>query len=525
MKNENQNNINNSNNNSEKSSIQIKNYKSFLKIYEYLNKKVLKSINKTSNLKNKSIQSQLNDDEEKLFLITNKIVDIYLNILNNFQKLFENIMTKITNYLNDYNQLQIKYSNFEEINKLYKQKNKKINELKNDYHQNGKELEKCILTNLEQNEINILEIDKLLNKTKESLNKYKMEVIETNKCIIEYNKKQIDLKENYNKIDKIVLFDIIKEEFNNNLELNLRNISDALLGLNKSKKLNENKDLEDNKFININKLKNLEKESIIHFPSCINFDDCSEEKDYLVFVKTIKYIKNAIDDKTLYNDFDEEKEKIKNETRKIILSFFNINNNFKITEEKKNKLINILKEPSIHNIFLSIMNKSRINNERSKKWINLMGECLNIILNISLKDNNYDKIKLCLILSQTFYYIDENSNIKIYISKMIEDKQFFKDYNFWKILVDTMITKQLKIYQDNNNLTDVDIIKGEGLNSSTSKKLAELLFTQILPYVNNMLNFNMDKNIIIKIVDYFKEKYIYFAQKDYETIISVISNS
>ena len=245
----------------------------------------------------------------------------------------------------------------------------------------------------------------------------------------------------------------------------------------------------------------------------------------MLYVKTIKYIKNAIDDKTLYNDFDEEKEKIKNETRKIILSFFDINNNLKITEEKKNKLINILKEPSIHNIFLSIMNKARINNERSKKWINLMGECLNIILNISLKDNNYDKIKLCLILSQTFYYIDENSNIKIYISKMIEDKQFFKDYNFWKILVDTMITKQLKIYQDNNNLTDIDIIKGEGLTPSISKKLAELLFTQILPYVNNMLNFNMDKNIIIKIVDYFKEKYNYFTQKDYETIISVISNS
>ena len=108
---------------------------------------------------------------------------------------------------------------------------------------------------------------------------------------------------------------------------------------------------------------------------------------------------------------------------------------------------------------------------------------------------------------------------------MIEDKQFFKDYNFWKILVDTMITKQLKIYQDNNNLTDIDIIKGEGLTPSISKKLAELLFTQILPYVNNMLNFNMDKNIIIKIVDYYKEKYTYFTQKDYETIISVISNS
>ena len=108
---------------------------------------------------------------------------------------------------------------------------------------------------------------------------------------------------------------------------------------------------------------------------------------------------------------------------------------------------------------------------------------------------------------------------------MIEDKQFFKDYNFWKILVDTMITKQLKIYQDNNNLIDIDIIKGEGLTPSISKKLAELLFTQILPYVNNMLNFNMDKNTIIKIVDYFKEKYIYFTQKNYETIISLISNS
>ena len=522
MKNENQNNINNSNNIIEKPSIKIKYIKEFLKTYENLNKKTLKSIDEVIQLKNKSIHNNLNDEEEKVFLITNKIIEKYQNILSNYQKLFENIISKLTNYLNDYNQLQIKYTNFEEINKLYNQKKKRITELKNDYHQNGKEFEQCVITKFEENKINSDESDKLIYKVKESLNKYKMEVTDINKCIIEYNKKQKDLMEIYTKFNKIILYDSIKEEFNKNFEHNLKIISSTVLDINISNKINQK--IEDNKNNNFNKFKNLENESIIHFPSSIKFDECSDENDYLLYVKTIKYIKNAIDDQTLYNDFDEEKEIIRNKNRKIIISFFDDKNNLEITDENKKELINILREPSIHNIFLIIMSRFRTHSERSKNWINLMGECLNIILNVSLKDNDYDKIRDSLVLSQTFYYIEENNNQKIYIYNMIEDKQFFNDYNFWKKLIDTMILKQLKLYLINNNLTGIDLVKGEGLTPNLIKKLGDLLFTQLLPYVNNMINFKIDKNKIVNIVDYFKTKYIYLTQQNYETIISMINS-
>ena len=524
MKNEKQNDTNNIID--QNISIKMKYYKGFQKFYEEINKKLLKNIVKIPQLKNKYIQNIINDDEESILLITNNIIEVYKNILSNFQKLFEFIFTKLTNYLNEYNQLQIKYDEFEEIKKVYIKKNKRVKELKNEYHQNGKELEKMVIKMFENNDNNSsLELDKLLNKTKDTLNKYKKKVTKINKYIFEYNEKLNDLMENITQFNKIFLYDSIKEEFYNYLGKTILIIS-TLLDENNEEKLNKKKK-KNLKNININNnAKNLEKEDIIHFPSSINFEEYYEEEDYLIYIKTIKFLKKSLDDKTLYKNYDPEKEKIKNENSKIIIPFFdNIKYNLEITDENKNKLINILKEPSFHNLFLTIMSKFRTNNERSKNWINLMGECLNLILNISLKDNKYDNIKNCIILSQTYYYKEENNNNKIYISQIIEEKQIFKDYIFWKDLIDINIIKQLEFYQSHNNLIDVDLVKGIGLTPNLIKKKGEIIFTQLLPFVNNMISFKMDKNKIINIVDYFKEKYVYLAKEDYKAIISMITNA
>jgi hypothetical protein len=60
--------------------------------------------------------------------------------------------------------------------------------------------------------------------------------------------------------------------------------------------------------------------------------------------------------------------------------------------------------------------------------------------------------------------------------------------------------------------------------NNKNKKFSDLMFTQFLPFVNNMIDFNMDKNKIIKIIEYFKDKYKYFSENDLETIMSLIEN-
>ena len=215
-----------------KVSAKMKYFKSFSKLFEDLKKKLSKTINKANKLKNKYIKN-IQDDDEKLKIITNKILEIYHIILTTFQNLFDKIIKKINNYSKEFNQLEEKFAKFNEYKKI-KNKNdnkKKILELKNSYHQNGKNLEHLAIISFDKEDSDSSEFDKLLLKTKESFNKYKHEVNEINKFNKEYNNKLDEFNQIYNKVDKIFLYNSIKEEFNNYLEQNLKKISEVILDI------------------------------------------------------------------------------------------------------------------------------------------------------------------------------------------------------------------------------------------------------------------------------------------------------
>mgnify|MGYP002624554092 CR=1 FL=1 len=466
------------------------------------------------------LKEHKNDNNEKVTSITNKMIRIYEKITNFFQNSIQNIINNLSKYLKDLKTIETKYSLFSEINKVVNQKNKKIEELKNNYHHNGEELEKLTISLFKNNESTSIELNNSLNKTKEIFNKYKNEVNEINKYNQQYNKKLKDLIENYYVPDKIFFYDIIKDNLNKNFQTILNLISKSILDLN-TEIINPKK-VSDDKSIS-NKMKPLEIERVISFPTNINFDSCFEDEEYLVYTKTIKYIKGNIEDENLYKDFEEEKEKSKFKIRKAMTLYFDKQK--EITDEKSAELINIIKDPTNHHIFLLIMSKMRNVSQRSKKFVDLMGECLNIILDMSIKNKDYEKIKNCVILSQTFYFIEENDNKKKFIFKLIEKKEFFRDEEFWKNYIDSMLIEQFKIYQKYNNLKNVDLATGKGVDmTNKNSKFSDLMFTQILPFVNNMIDFQMDKSKIIEIVEYFKDKYKYFSENDLETIMSLIES-
>ena len=496
----------------------IKYFSYYMKIFEDLNKMFI-NFDKTIKLK-VILKEHKNDKNEKIYFITNKMIEIYSSITNIFQNSIQEIIDNLTKYINDLKIIETKYSLFSEINKLVNQKNKKILDLKNNYHHNGEELEKLTISCFKNNEFSSIELNNSLIKTKEIFNKYKNEVNDINKYNQEYNKKLKDLIEIHYVPDKIFFYDIIKDELNKNFPTILNIISKSILDLNTIKI--QPKKISDDKSIS-NKMKPLEKEKIISFPSSINFNECFDKKEFLIYVKTIKYLKEGIEDENLYKDFDEEKEKSKIKIRKAMTIYFDKNK--EITDEKSKELINLINDPSNHHIFLLIMSKKRNVAQRSKKFIDLMGECLNIILNISIKNNDYEMIKNCIILSQTFYFIEENDNQKQFIFKLIENNEIFRDEEFWTNFIDTTLIEQFKIYQKYNNLKNVDLATGKGVDmANKNNKYSDLMFTQFLPFVNNMIDFNMDKNKIIEIVEYFKNKYKYFSEKDLEVIMSLIES-
>ena len=264
--------------------------------------------------------------------------------------------------------------------------------------------------------------------------------------------------------------------------------------------------------INIGKFEemlNIEKEKIVHYSSIINLDECINDKEFVIYDKTIRYTKQNIIDETLYPNYENQKEKYNNPKRKIIISFLNNQNN-EISEEYKNELINIIKDSNFHNIFISLLNRLRTISQRPKAWVELFGECLNILLDKSKKENDYDydMIKNCIILSQTYFYVENNE--KNFIISKLKKKEYFNDLNFRKNYINIMIIKQLKSYKETNSLLFGKefrtFITGEGMTNKLKNKFDDFLFVQFLHRIDDMIDFNLKKENIINVLNYFNER-------------------
>ena len=178
-------------------------------------------------------------------------------------------------------------------------------------------------------------------------------------------------------------------------------------------------------------------------------------------------------------------------------------------ENDVQKLEEYLKKDSGQQIFISYLNILRTNGryQKSKKYIDIMGKLLNIILMYAEKEKNYENAKNCIILSQTFYYNDEIKNQKVYIFKYIKDNKWIKGSDFWRNFIEVNINNQLesKIGYD------------EG-------KLSDLIFTQLVTFITNMKQLNIDLRIITKIADEFIEKYNYLKKESRDILFNIISN-
>ena len=224
----------------------------------------------------------------------------------------------------------------------------------------------------------------------------------------------------------------------------------------------------------------------------IDIKNCFKDDEYTLYYNTISTMKSYIN---ILPDFDINLESKKQEIRDLCKIFFSLNLNY--NEEHKQRLLELLKEEWSHEYFLVILSKQRTNARycRNKNLIYDLSEILNLIINISEKKLNYKNAKNCIILSQTFFY-EENKN-KIYLYNYIKNNKWIRNPNFWRGLIDTMINKELKDLQKNNNINE-EMLK---------VNLDNIIFSQVLSYTTTMKDFQVDQRIIIKIIDQFMKKY------------------
>ena len=137
-------------------------------------------------------------------------------------------------------------------------------------------------------------------------------------------------------------------------------------------------------------------------------------------------------------------------------------------------------------------------------------DIVNTILAISEQEKDYNSAKNCIILSQTFYI--EEKGEKKYLFESIMNNKWLTSNEFWYGVIEKMIQKEFERNEKDNK----DIISHES-EEDKKKRISNIAFSQVLPYTNNMLDFKMDKNVILEVISKFVKEYN--IEKDLEEAI------
>ena len=454
---------------------------------------------------------------------------MYTEIIKNLKDLIEK-MKREKNLYDDYiNSLS-----------LYNDEKKKMENLKKIYHQNAQIAEKSTLYLKELVIKKKLNNEPLINKQidlseNESKNRltamskdctaYIASLDKVNKSRIELNQKQSILLKTYQSLEKddktlySKIMDIMRAYQKKILDYTGE-------GYNKTEALQKNIDIDRDMRKLIEELRSRDKpeEEIpyVHYPTEIDFDKCSDTKDYKVYnemVKTIKKYHNRV-----FSDYDEKLEEKKNKMRELIYKFFDMN---KVTDnEDRKQLLEYIKDEKTHELFLIVLSKLRTNNRfcREKHIIELVSEILLTILNAAQKNNNYISAKNCVILSQTFYYLDESQK-KVYIVDKIKNHPWISSMQFWKDFILIMILKEFKKLEEMNPESKLVIAKNINVTENIKPKIGEILFSQLLPYVGNMNEFGIKKKYIIKIINDINKRFNFINKANFESILNIVCST
>ena len=456
--------------------------------------------------------------------VTKNLEENY-NILNIFIKSFGSYLPKLNKEIS-------LYAEFKKIHKELNEEKERLKKSKDEYNKSGQEAESKIkefakknLQNLPRIRDSQLLLDQIENITrlpKNSLVKYRTSVRKANELITKYNYKQTEI---FNIIPEIknedgVLGSNLMKAFLQHLENENQSLNIKIDEINKMKFQENNKMKELIDGVENNK-KDEKQKNLINYQTNLDIIKCQNNDEFEIRCGAIFLINNFIDG-SIFPSYNYEQEKKHFHLTGIIKKLFDekgeIDNN--LSED----FINSISDPSVHKFFFSLLSQFRTNNrfERSKYLVELLSKGFKILLDNAEKNKLYDNVKHSIILAQTFYYNDEN-NKKVYIIEYIKNHKWIKNASFWRLFIEDQIKKEFlrfeKVFPDANFSVENNV----NLNKKVMEKLNEVVFSQLLTFISNMGDFEIDKRIILKIVDECIEKYNYLSKANIDGLYELIT--
>ena len=170
---------------------------------------------------------------------------------------------------------------------------------------------------------------------------------------------------------------------------------------------------------------------------------------------------------------------------------------YSISQEEIEELSKMIEDKGNRGIFLKEMHSFRKYGEFEipEREFNVLCDLFNKIANLIKKENDSLSMGNIIILSQTYYKLENNT--KIYIQNIIKKNKIFKEKEFWDDYVNSTILKEVQkhLNKDMNSPRFID-----GQKTMENEKYEKIIYSQILPLINNMIEFGLDDNIIKSII-------------------------
>ena len=484
-------------------------YKS-LEIEKFINPIINNKINETIKMINKSIISFINLNQ---------------TMVKNILKCFKDINKLLKDENKNYDQTIL-------CSMEYEEEKQKINQSKKLIYDKFKLLEESIKSEIiDKTEIKVdkKEIETAINEFKN----YKIYVNEANKKRINFNKTQNELLKCYQKV-------IIEKEseFYQKININFFQVqkteNDSTSGymekIKDKKKINKkeyNKEIFD---LYLSKEKPEEEIEVCCYniqqrPYPTNND--SKPEDILnisqLSEEIIKRMRKYLTDN--FPDTNLQIQEAALDLPGILNDFFEIE--LELTDEAKNTIIKLIKDDiKIYPQILILLSRIRANSKlyKSKPHIEFLGYILKEILEIAEEKKDYNAAKNCILLSQTYYIKDEKTNEKLYAFDKIRNNKWTNSAEFWRVFINNQILIQFKRFE---SLYPGQILNLEENNTNLPKKylgrVREIYFSCLLSHISNMMEFFIDKRIVLKILDEFLNKYQYLDEGSKNNLYAIVT--
>ena len=460
---------------------------------------------------------------------------IYKKIIDNIQQDFiltDDILKNLNEHIAKFNEEKNFYLEFKKINKELQEEKEKLKKNKEAYHKAGRDAEnkiKKFVKNYHEQLSNLpeelqQELNGYTSNPKKALYNYRNSVAKVNQLVDKFNDKQSDLFDYLPELgneDGVFFFRFIK--------LYLQNLESGEKYLSSNKKqMNESKTVESN-----NKLKELIEENennrrdeklidLVQYQTDLEFNKCKDKDEFDLYALTVDTINKYID-KDIFPNYNYINELNNYKEGQLLKRLFEEKG--EIDKKTAQEFLDSLKDTSIHKSIFIVLSQLRTNSRflRSKSLIELLGKGFNILLENAERKKLYENAKNCIILSQTYFYNDENKN-KVYIFELIKNNKWISSPNYWRGFIDFMIKKEFERFEKVFPDLNFNIEQNINVTKRIKTKLNDVVFSQLLTFTSNMIDFGIDKRIVVKIVDEFIEKYNYLSIKNIESLYSLISS-